>query len=166
MQVLLHPIFQPLHLERLVLPLPALPTLSATLIRPALGAREVTARAGFLQTVAKVELAVDEQALVIVHRRHLIAVWLLTVSLGTDLHYYEQFIETKKCLCFPDTCILAHYFGVVGVLLSPRPARLSGIKLAEEGSRLLPVLLGPERAAHRRWSTGVAAVVLGNKKAV
>ena len=64
--------------------------------------------------------------------------------------------------------ILAYNVGVVRVLLSARPPRLGWVELSEEGARLLPVLLGPERAAlyaplQRRRSAGVAAVVLGQK---
>ena len=64
--------------------------------------------------------------------------------------------------------ILAYNVGVVRVLLSARPSRLGWVELSEEGARLLPILLGPERAAlyaplQRGRSAGVAAVVLGQR---
>merc|ERR1719188_239817 len=81
-------------------------------------------------------LAVDEEALVVVHQRRLVAVRLLIVA----------------------------NVGVVRVLLPAGPPRLGGVELSEEGACLLPVLLGPERAAldaplQRRRSAGVAVVV-------
>ena len=48
---------------------------------PAFWAGEVAAGAEVLQAVAEVELALDEQALVVVHHRRLVAVLLLAVAL-------------------------------------------------------------------------------------
>ena len=65
--------------------------------------------------------------------------------------------------------MLAYNVGVVRVLLPARPPRFGGVELSEEGARLLPVLLGPQRAPldaplQRRRSAGVAAVILGQRK--
>ena len=66
--------------------------------------------------------------------------------------------------------LITYNFGVVCVLLPPRPPRLGGIELPEEGARLLPVLLGPEflaletgPALQRCGRPGVADVVLGKR---
>ena len=48
---------------------------------PAFGAGEVAPRAELLETVAQVQLAVDEEALVVIHQRRLVAVRLLIVAL-------------------------------------------------------------------------------------
>ena len=52
---------------------------------PAFWAGEVASRAEVLQAVAQVELALDEQALVVVHHRRLVAVLLLAVALRGDM---------------------------------------------------------------------------------
>ena len=52
---------------------------------PAFGAGEVAARAQLLETVAEVQLAVDEEALVVIHQRRLVAVRLLIVALKQKL---------------------------------------------------------------------------------
>ena len=49
---------------------------------PAFGAGEVAPRAELLQAVAEVQLAVDEEALVVIHQGRLVAVRLLVVALN------------------------------------------------------------------------------------